>query len=239
MKNAIVTGGTKGIGLSIAQMLLREGYFVTATYGHDAASAEQARGMLAEVSPHFEIVFANQSDKQSMASLAASMRQREHIDCLVCNAGATLRKDWLQMTDEEWEDVLQVNLNSYVFLLRDLFPLIPSGSRIILIGSQMGIHPHAASLAYGVTKSAVHALAQNLVKCFDGTETTVNAIAPGFVETDWQQQKPQQIRENICAKTALHRFARPEEVADTVRFCINNPFVNGSIIEVHGGYSYR
>jgi 3-oxoacyl-[acyl-carrier protein] reductase len=103
----------------------------------------------------------------------------------------------------------------------------------------MGIYPHGTSLAYGVSKAAVHALAVNLVKCFEGTGTTVNAIAPGFVETQWQKDKPDQIRKNICAKTALNRFASVEEVADAVRFCIKNQFVNGSIIEVSGGYNYK
>jgi 3-oxoacyl-[acyl-carrier protein] reductase len=67
----------------------------------------------------------------------------------------------------------------------------------------------------------------------------VNAIAPGFVETEWQASKPQEIRNNILAKSAVKRFAAPDEVADAVRFCINNGFVNGSVIEVSGGYSFK
>ncbi|MCD7714042.1 MAG: SDR family oxidoreductase [Prevotella sp.] len=112
-------------------------------------------------------------------------------------------------------------------------------SSIVLIGSMMAVYPHGTSLAYGVTKSAVHALAKNLVKCFEGKNVTVNAIAPGFVETEWQKDKPIEIRNNICNKTALKRFATVDEIADAVRFCIYNPYVNGSIIEVSGGYSYK
>ena len=103
----------------------------------------------------------------------------------------------------------------------------------------MGILPHSVSLSYGVTKAAVLALAKNLVKFFESTNTTVNAIAPGFVETDWQKNKPQEIRNNIYNKTAIKRFAEPEEIADAVRFCINNAFVNGSVIEVSGGYCFK
>ena len=77
------------------------------------------------------------------------------------------------------------------------------------------------------------------MKEFEGTGTTVNAIAPGFVETDWQKSKPQEIRNNIYGKTAMKRFASTEEVADAVRFCIHNQFVNGTIIEVSGGYDYK
>lgn len=67
----------------------------------------------------------------------------------------------------------------------------------------------------------------------------MNAIAPGFVETEWQASKPQHIRDNIVAKSAIKRFAATDEVADAVRFCINNAFVNGSIIEVSGGYNFK
>ena len=103
----------------------------------------------------------------------------------------------------------------------------------------MGILPHSVSLSYGVTKAAVLALAKNLVKFFEDTSTTVNAIAPGFVETEWQKNKPQEIRNNIYNKTAIKRFADPKEIADAVRFCINNAFVNGSVIEVSGGYCFK
>ena len=77
------------------------------------------------------------------------------------------------------------------------------------------------------------------MKVFEGTGTTVNVIAPGFVETEWQKTKPEEIRQNIYRKTAVKRFASVEEIADAVKFCLNNPFVNGSIIEVSGGYDFK
>ena len=239
MKTALVTGATKGIGLAIARMLLREGYYVVITYAHDEAAATRCCAELEQESPHFELIRADQGEAADRAALVARLRQRPTVDCLVFNAGITLRKGLQDFTDAEWERVLHVNVSAPVFLLRDLFDRIPGGSRIIFIGSQMGIHPHGTSLAYGVSKSAVHALSCNLVKFFEGTGTTVNTIAPGFVETEWQKDKPEDIRRNICAKTALHRFATVDEIADAVRFCLNNPFVNGSVIEVNGGYCYR
>ena len=236
MKRAIVTGGTKGIGLGIAEMLLTEGYEVTITYAHDEDAANKCAERLTGI---FEIVKADQSDKVAMNAFYQRMLSYPSIDCVVFNAGTTLRKPLKEITEEDWEMVMQINVNSNVYLLRDLMPKIPNGSRIIFIGSMMAIHPHGTSLAYGVTKSAVHALTKNLVKVFEGTGTTVNCIAPGFVDTEWQKEKPEQIKQNICRKTANGRFATVEEIADTVRFCINNAFVNGSIIEVSGGYSYK
>lgn len=239
MKNAIVTGATRGIGLAVAEMLLKEGYHVTVTYAYDEDSVQPCRERLSSVGDAFEILWVDQTNKQEMHDFALKMREKGHIDCIVCNAGMTLRSSLQEIDEEGWERVMQMNVNSNVYLIRDLFNFIPHGSRIVFTGSLMGVLPHSVSLSYGVTKAAVLALAKNLVKFFEGTNTTVNAIAPGFVETDWQKDKPQEIRNNIYNKTAIKRFAEPEEIADAVRFCINNAFVNGSVIEVSGGYCFK
>lgn len=239
MKNAIVTGATRGIGLATAEMLLKEGYHVTVTYAYDDESVKSCQEKLQKISNDFEILWVDQTNKSEMHDFAQKMRQKGHIDCIVCNAGMTLRSPLLEITDHDWEQVMQMNVNSNVYLIRDLFDVIPNDSRIVFTGSLMGILPHSVSLSYGVTKAAVLALAKNLVKFFEGTNTTVNAIAPGFVETNWQKNKSQEIRNNIYNKTAIKRFADPAEIADAVRFCINNAFVNGSVIEVSGGYCFK
>lgn len=238
MKNAIVTGGTKGIGLGIAKALLREGYFVYITYAGDQAAAQQADTELSAISLSFSIHCVNQADINAVHLFAQSLAGAP-INCIVCNAGTTVRKATQDITDEDWNRMMQVNVNSHFFLIRDLWLQIQPASRLIFIGSMMAIQPHATSLPYAVTKAALHAMAKNLVKDFEGTETTVNVIAPGFVETDWQKNKPQEIRERICAKTAIHRFATIEEIADTALFLLHNPFVNGTVIEVSGGYCYK
>ena len=193
-----------------------------------------------EVSDSIRIFKANHNNLLEFQQFVDTIKNEEKaVDCIVCNAGMTIRKPTMEITNEEWESVMQVVVNSHFYLIRDLHDKISSDSRIIFIGSMMGVLPHGTSLPYGVTKSAVHALARNLVKDFAGTGTTVNAIAPGFVETEWQKNKPQEIRDRINAKTACGRFADPSEVVSTVDFCIDNSFVNGSVIEVSGGYCYK
>lgn len=81
--------------------------------------------------------------------------------------------------------------------------------------------------------------AGNFIKEFEGTVITANAVVPGFVEIPWQKEKPEQIKQNIYRKTAIQCFATIDEFVDAFRFCIENPFVNGSMIEVNGGYSYK
>ena len=239
MKYALVTGGTRGIGLGIVKMLLNKGYFVTITYAENKLSVVTCQDSLTDYEGQFEILKADQGCKWEMQQLVSHLKNREKIDCIICNAGKTIRKSLHEIQDREWEDIMNINLNSNVFLIRDLYDIISTNSRIVFIGSLMGIYPHGTSLAYGVSKASVHALAVNLVKCFEETGTTVNAIAPGFVETEWQKSKPIEIRQNIYNKTAIKRFATVEEVAKAVEFCIDNAFVNGSIIEVSGGYCYK
>ena len=231
MKYAIVTGGTSGIGLGVAKMLLGKGYYVFTTYvGTD----------FTDKIDNLEAIKIDQSSRKEVYSFLDYVKSKTgHIDCIVCNAGISIRKSFTDTTDEDWDKQMEVAVNSHYIMVRELFPIIPAGSRIIFTGSQMVVHPHATVLSYGVTKSAVCALAKNLVKEFEGTGTTVNAIIPGFVETPWQKEKPEEIRQNIYKKTAIHRFASIDEVVDAYRFCIDNPFVNGSMIEVNGGYCYK
>lgn len=240
MKNAIVTGGTKGIGAGVAKMLLQKGYHVIATYAHDAVGAQHFFDEMQDISTEIEVAQVDQSVRQQTYNFLDDIKHRfDHIDCIVCNAGVTIRNKFLDSTDSDWDKMMEVAVNAHYIMVRELYPIIPHGSRIIFTGSEMALHPHGTVLAYGVTKSAVHALAMNLVKEFEGTGTTVNVVAPGFVDTEWQKKKPEQIRQNICNKTAIHRFASVEEIASAYAFCIDNTFVNGAIINVDGGYCYK
>lgn len=231
MKYAIVTGGTSGIGLGVVKMLLSKGYYVYATYvGAD----------FTEELEHFEAIKTDQTSRADIYRFISYIKKScSQVDCIVCNAGMTIRKSFLDTTDADWDRMMEVAVNSHYILIRELYNLIPDNSRIIFTGSQMGLTPHATVLSYGVTKAAVHAMAKNLVKEFEGSGTTVNVVVPGFVETPWQKEKPEQIKSNIYSKTAIHRFASVDEVVDAYRFCMENPFVNGSLIEVNGGYNYK
>lgn len=230
-KVAVVTGGTSGIGLGVAKMLVSKGYYVFATC---------VRESFDEVIPNFESIKTDQTNRDELYSFINYVKSKtSHVDCIHCNAGISIRKSFIEYTDSDWDKMMEVAVNSHFIMCREFFPIIPRGSRILFTGSQMGLDPHATVLAYGVTKSAVHALCKNLVKEFEGTGTTVNTVVPGFVDTPWQTAKPEEIKQNIYKKTAIHRFATIDEIVDAFRFCIDNPFVNGSLIEVNGGYCYK
>ena len=165
MKNAIVTGGTKGIGFSIVKTLLREGYFVYVTYSTDVEAVSHAEIEFKKISSSFCIKCVNQLYSEQVHNFTKELAGLS-VDCIVCNAGNTIRKSTPDITDQDWNDVMQVNVHSHFFLIRDLWTQISSDARIIFIGSLMAIYPHATSLPYGVAKSALHALAKNLLKDF-------------------------------------------------------------------------
>ena len=162
MKYAVVTGGTKGIGLGIVKVLLERGFHVFTNYARDKESAERVGQELEQWKDRLSIVQADQSDKESFARFVQFVKSRaESISCIVCNAGMTIRKPNMEITDEQWEQVMQVAVNSHFYLIRDCYEMIEPDSRIIFMGSMMGVLPHGTSLPYGVSKAAVHALAKN------------------------------------------------------------------------------
>lgn len=231
-KVAVVTGGTKGIGKQVVFDLLVRGFRVWTTFHSDVEVAMLAKAEFEERGRCL-VLQANEKD------LVQALSVEERIDVVVGNAGCTLRKSFSEITDEDWNGVFRVNVTENFALVRDLYPKLSDNARIVFIGSMMGRFPHGTSLPYGVSKAALHALAQNLVKEFEGTGTTVNAIAPGFVETEWQRTKPEEIRQNIYRKTAVKRFADVREISSAVMFCIDNAFVNGTVLDVSGGYCFK
>lgn len=240
-KCALITGGTKGIGRAVARCLAASGYRLVLTYVSDT---ENARCVKQELEQAFAVpVSVLQADCSRMESV-------DEIDAyltnagicptaLVLNAGATSRIPFDEIAPADWLRVFDANVHFPVFLIQRLAGRMPAGSSVVFTGSLMGIEPHSVSLVYGVTKAAVHALVRNLVKFLEPHAMRVNAVAPGFVDTEWQKNKPEEIRKNIERKVALHRFCDPDELAEVYKMLIENSYLNGEIVVVDGGYSYK
>ncbi|MDR1336485.1 MAG: SDR family oxidoreductase [Tannerella sp.] len=240
-KQALITGGTKGIGKAVASLLAGAGYDLLLTYGSDhAAAGATAEELRAAHGVSVAVWQADVTDARSIDAIDGCLTERGiTLDAVVLNAGLTCRKPFEQMTLEEWERIFFANVHFPVFLLQRIAGRIRAGGCVVFTGSLMGIEPHATSLAYGVTKAAVHALVKNLVKFLSPRRIRVNAVAPGFVDTEWQKDKPAEIRRSIEAKVALGRFCRPDEVAEAYGMLIENTCFEGEIIVVSGGYSYK
>lgn len=241
-KWVLITGGTKGIGRAVGECLAKSGYQLVLTFASDVEAAERAR---TELASHYGVeVHALQADNaditMSVELINRHLEERQlYLDAIIMNAGQTCRDAFEEIRWEDWERVFRANVHFPVFLLQRVVGRIRKGGSVVFTGSLMGIEPHSVSLAYGVTKSAVHSLVRNLVKFLVPYEVRVNGVAPGFVDTEWQKTKPAEIRRNIERKVALGRFCEPEEVAEVYKMLIENKYFNGEIVVVDGGYSYK
>jgi 3-oxoacyl-[acyl-carrier protein] reductase len=240
MKYSIITGGSRGIGKEICRKLLNQGYTVIAVYYNDESAFSTKNEFNIEFPDLFHIIECDLSDTQNISYLYSEVfHLTQSIDLLILNAGKTIRKGLEDMTISEWDSVMTVNLTAPLFIIQKFLPILKGGSNIIFTGSSMAVYPHSLSLAYGISKSAVHALVKNLVKFLAPYEIRINCVSPGFVDTDWHKEKPEHIRDNITKKISLKRFAEPEEIASVYLFIINNQYLNGEIISIDGGYSYE
>ncbi|HAQ17675.1 MAG TPA: short-chain dehydrogenase [Prolixibacteraceae bacterium] len=240
MKYALVTGGTKGIGKAISQALLERNYFVILNYANDDDSANETYIELnKQYSDQLRIIKEDLSQPENIAIFCNKVKEiTKSIEVLVLNAGKTDRSSFGETDYNTWLSVFETNLFAPYFIIQELNSIMPWDSSIIVTGSVMGIYPHSMSISYGVSKAAVHAMVKNLVKFLSPFGIRINAIAPGFIETEWQKNKPDEIKKNIERKISLSRFGTPEEIAEAVIFLIHNKYINGEILKVDGAYSF-
>lgn len=231
MKHALITGSTKGIGYAIGEKLVKNSWYVFFNYAHDDSFDIRLP------SENHTIIKADLSHMNATETLAnAVLKTTDTLDCLVLNAGITCRKPIKDITYRDWQHVMDVNINAPFFLVQRLFDHIADNGSVIFISSSLSIKPHATSIPYGVSKAAVNMLAQNLVKDFAPRGIRVNVICPGFIDTEWQIDKTEELRAKIESKIALRRFGNPNAVADACWSLIENQYINGAILSVDGGY---
>ena len=240
-KYALITGGTKGIGFSVAKCLCSMGYDLLLTYATDTVTAQRSSALLHnEFGVDVTALQADNSDKSSLDIISQHIADYGvKLDVIVFNACITCRDTFEDMKHEDWERVFFANVHFPVFLLQRMINSIDQGGSVIFTGSLMGIIPHAMSLSYGVTKAAIHSLVKNLVKFLKPYDIRVNAVAPGFVDTEWQKNKPAEIRKNIENKISSGRFCDPDELTGVYKLLVENSYINGEIIIADGGYSYK
>ena len=216
---ALVTGASRGIGAATAARLERDGWQVE--------TAERASGI----------------DLADPAAAAAAVDRLERVDALVCNAGTIVRKGILETSLDEMRYVLDVNLAS-VFALAQAAArkmVDAGGGSIVLLGSMMSFQGGVNVAAYAASKGGVVQLAKALSNELAGRGVRVNAVAPGYIETEMTDSIEEWRRAEINERIPMGRWGTPEDVADVIAFLLSDDarYVTGAVIPVDGGYLSR
>jgi 3-oxoacyl-[acyl-carrier protein] reductase len=239
-QTAIVTGGVRGIGRSIAEGFLKAGARVVATYSSNEAAAARFKEENSDAADRAEVRKCDVSSYKEVEEFFEYIdKQYEGFEILVNNAG--IRKDAVlaMMRESEWHDVLNVNLSGifYTSKFAVMSMMRRRYGRIINITSPSGKHGFEGQANYAASKAGLVALTRSLSKEVARRNITVNCVSPGFIATELIEDLPEELRSSYVAQVPMKRFGKPEEVAACVLFLASRDasYVNGATLEVTGG----
>jgi len=238
-KACLVTGASRGIGRAIALELGRSCASLAVGYANNKEAADDVAAEIVSSGGQSFVFRCDVQDPEAIAPAVASVIERfGKIDVLVNNAGITRDRSLAKMSPEEWNDVLQTNLGSVFHLTSQVLPhMVKAGyGRIINISSVIGLHGNFGQANYAAAKAGIVGFTKAAALEVARKGITVNAIAPGFIETEMIAAMPDEVRATILAKIPMGRFGRPEEIAQVVAFLVSSgDYITGQVISIDGG----
>lgn len=239
-KTIIVTGASRGIGAAIVKMLAKEDYNIVLNYNKSEEIAKKMQEEFTKQGKNVEIFKADVSKREEVKKLIEfTINKFKKINVLINNAGISQTRLFTDITDEDWNNMLNVNLNSVFYMTQEIVPYMIHEKEgcIINISSIWGITGAACETHYSVAKAGVDAMTKSLAKELGPSNIRVNSIAPGIIDTDMNKYLSDEDLANIEDEIPLGKVGNPETVAKCVKWLIEDDYTTGQIIGINGGWN--
>lgn len=241
-KNVFVTGGSRGIGKAIAKEFAKNNYNVIINYVSENTNLEEIEKELKEQNKDIRVMFVkgNVTSTESCKEMIEKiLKDFERIDVVVNNAGITKDGLLMRMKEEDFEQVLNINLKGTFNICKQVVPVMmkQKQGKIINISSVVGITGNAGQSNYAASKAGIIGFTKSLSKELASRNILANCVAPGFIKTDMTEVLSDSVKENILSNIPLKRMGTPEEVAYLVYFLGSeyNSYITGQVIPIDGG----
>ena len=238
-KVVVVTGGSRGIGAQIVKTLANENYKVILNYNNSKEQAEKIQQELLEQGKEIEIIKADVSKREETEKLIKfAINKFNKIDVLINNAGISQEGLFTDVTEEEWQKIINTNLNSVFYCNQQALKYMIQEQQgcIINISSIWGETGASCEVAYSTTKAAINGMTKALAKEVGPSNIRVNAIAPGIIDTDMNRNLTNEELEQIKEQIPLNKIGKALDIAKCVKWLIEDEYTTGQIISINGGW---